>query len=94
MARHLGVTPQAVNEWKKGKRPLPLERCPDVERATNGVVTRKDLRPDDWQRIWPELANETPKRRKSDRADPPTTRLRRKGDLPLKRATDALNVKP
>jgi len=27
-----------------------------IERATNGQVTRRDLRPLDWQAIWPELA--------------------------------------
>lgn len=27
-----------------------------LERATVGAVTRRDLRPDDWQAIWPELA--------------------------------------
>ena len=26
-----------------------------IEQATNGEVTRKDLRPDDWHLIWPEL---------------------------------------
>lgn len=31
--------------------------CVSIERETNGQVTRKDLRPDDWQDIWPELAN-------------------------------------
>ena len=35
---------------------MPIERCVPIERATNGAVTRKDLRPDDWQEIWPELA--------------------------------------
>jgi DNA-binding transcriptional regulator YdaS (Cro superfamily) len=35
---------------------VPIERCVPIERATNGAVTRKDLRPDDWQEIWPELA--------------------------------------
>lgn len=30
----------------------------DIEEITNGAVTRLDLRPDDWQRIWPELAKE------------------------------------
>jgi DNA-binding transcriptional regulator YdaS (Cro superfamily) len=32
------------------------ENCVVIERATGGLVTRKDLRPDDWERIWPELA--------------------------------------
>lgn len=27
-----------------------------LEKATYGAVTRRDLRPDDWQAIWPELA--------------------------------------
>jgi len=26
-----------------------------IERATNGQVTRRDLRPHDWRSIWPEL---------------------------------------
>ncbi len=31
-----------------------------IERATNGAVTRRDLRPDDWHEIWPELATTNP----------------------------------
>jgi len=31
-----------------------------IERATDGAVTRKDLRPEDWHEIWPELASDTP----------------------------------
>ncbi|QFY79751.1 hypothetical protein DUD43_07280 [Alcaligenes faecalis] len=27
-----------------------------LELETCGAVTRRDLRPDDWHRIWPELA--------------------------------------
>ena len=30
--------------------------CVLVERKSSGAVTRRDLRPDDWQAIWPELA--------------------------------------
>jgi DNA-binding transcriptional regulator YdaS (Cro superfamily) len=36
------------------QKPEPM-RCVDIERATDGAVTRRELRPDDWQRIWPEL---------------------------------------
>lgn len=39
-----------------GYRPCSAELAADIERATGGTVTRKDMRPDDWQRIWPELA--------------------------------------
>jgi len=27
-----------------------------IEQNSNGVVTRKDLHPDDWGQIWPELS--------------------------------------
>lgn len=27
-----------------------------IEKATCGDITRKELRPDDWQDIWPEIA--------------------------------------
>lgn len=35
---------------------LSAATCVAVERESNGGVVRKDLRPDDWQDIWPELA--------------------------------------
>ena len=49
MARALGVTPPTVHQWQTGRRPVPAERCPDIERATGGAVRCEDLRPDvDW----------------------------------------------
>ncbi len=49
LARLLGVKPPSVNEWVKGHRPIPAERCPAIERATSGAVRCEDLRPDvDW----------------------------------------------
>lgn len=56
LARLIGVSPANVNQWVTGNRPVPIERCVAIERATGGAVTRKDLRPDDWESIWPELA--------------------------------------
>jgi len=35
---------------------LNAATCVAVERESNGEVVRKDLRPDDWRDIWPELA--------------------------------------
>ena len=52
LAAALGVSAQAICNWKE--RGVPIERCLAIERATNGSVTRRDLR-DDWQAIWPEL---------------------------------------
>lgn len=49
LARMLGVKPPSVNEWVKGHRPIPAERCPTIEKATGGAVRCEDLRPDvDW----------------------------------------------
>jgi DNA-binding transcriptional regulator YdaS (Cro superfamily) len=56
LANSIGVSPVLISQWSTGPRVPPIERCVPIERATNGAVTRQDLRPDDWQAIWPELA--------------------------------------
>lgn len=55
LARRIGVTPQAVCFWRDGLRQIPAKESALIERATFGAVTRRDLRPDDWADIWPEL---------------------------------------
>lgn len=60
LARHLGVSPGAVSQWISGHRPVPIQHCLAIERATSGAVTRRDLRPHDWHLIWPELAEQAP----------------------------------
>lgn len=55
LASRLGVTKAAVHQWKLKGRQVPLEHCAAIEAATGGKVTRRELRPDDWPRIWPEL---------------------------------------
>jgi DNA-binding transcriptional regulator YdaS (Cro superfamily) len=72
LAGLIGVSQQTLSNWKD--RGVPIERCVSIESATGGEVTRKELRPDDWQAIWPELAEPDPKwdgkteRRKAARA--------------------------
>jgi DNA-binding transcriptional regulator YdaS (Cro superfamily) len=56
LANMIGVSAPTVHEWKTLKRPVPVLRCVSISQATNGAVTLQDLRPDDWQKIWPELA--------------------------------------
>lgn len=49
LAKELDVTPPAIHHWISGIRPIPAERCPQIERATKGAVRCEDLRPDvDW----------------------------------------------
>ena len=42
LARKLGITPQAISQWKR----VPAERVLAVERATGGTIARTALRPD------------------------------------------------
>ena len=55
LAARLGVAPVSVFHRARKQRPIPIVRCVQIEQATGGQVTRRDLRPDDWHEIWPEL---------------------------------------
>lgn len=49
LARLVGVSGPAVTQWTTGFRQVPAERCPLIERATQGAVRCEALRPDvDW----------------------------------------------
>lgn len=58
LAEKINVFQSDVSNWRRGSRPVPVNKCTAIEKATNGAVTRKDLRPDDWADIWPELKHE------------------------------------
>jgi len=55
LAALLGLSPSYLSQMATGYRAVSPARCAAIERATNGQVTRKDLRPGDWHLIWPEL---------------------------------------
>ncbi len=42
LARSIGIRTQAISQWQKA----PANRCRAIEAATNGQVTRYQLRPD------------------------------------------------
>lgn len=54
-ARSLNVSVPTIAQWCNGTRPVPIARCLAIERLTHGKVSRRDLRPDDWMHIWPDL---------------------------------------
>ena len=56
LARAVGVKQQHVWNWLNRDRRVPAERCADIERATNGAVTRAELRPDVFGELKPEDA--------------------------------------
>jgi DNA-binding transcriptional regulator YdaS (Cro superfamily) len=58
-----------VNQWVRGTRPVPVRYCLQIEKTTG--VSRQELRPNDWEDIWPELADTSKRRRKTD--DPHST---------------------
>lgn len=55
LAAAVGVRPSAVSNWLARNAMPSALFCAAIERATEGAVTRRDLRPDDWHLIWPEL---------------------------------------
>lgn len=54
LGRELTCHPVLLSQWAAG-RPIPIERCVPLERATQHELMRWDLRPNDWWEIWPEL---------------------------------------
>lgn len=58
VAKLCGVTVQAVCQWRNNNAipaaPLMLIAA-TIERESHGLVSRKDLFPDTWALIWPEL---------------------------------------
>ena len=61
VAKLLNVKPPSVHAWRTGGIPDDklIRLATALERATEGTatpITRRDLRPDDWAQIWPELA--------------------------------------
>lgn len=59
LAVYLKVPPSFVSKMVSGEKPIPVTHMAGIEAFSEGQVIRKEMRPDDWQTIWPELANET-----------------------------------
>lgn len=57
-ASRVGAPMSSISNWRRKKRPIPLNWVLIIEKETSGLVTRKDLRPKDWAEIWPELAQQ------------------------------------
>lgn len=65
LARAIGVSPQAINEWAKGGKKIPIERCAQIEKQTAQAVCCEDLRPDKkdfWEYMRSPSSNPKPKR--------------------------------
>lgn len=62
LAKAIGVHAPDISRWLTGGRPIPTKYGAAIEHATGGLVTRQELFPEEWRRIWPELE----RRRRSD----------------------------
>lgn len=54
LAKLIGRSQPLIHKWLKSRNPVRPENCLAIEEKVG--VSRQWLRPDDWQRIWPELA--------------------------------------
>lgn len=59
MAKAIGTSPAFLWQIKTGRKKVPTDLCAQIEIFTKGAITRKQLRPDNWHKIWPELMNQT-----------------------------------
>jgi DNA-binding transcriptional regulator YdaS (Cro superfamily) len=55
LAKAIGAHAPDVSRWADGTRAIPTDYGAQIETATGGLVTRQEMFPDKWQRVWPEL---------------------------------------
>ncbi len=55
LAKSLRVSQPQVSHWSTGIKPVPIKYALAIENLTHGFITRKDVRPNDWPEIWPDL---------------------------------------
>ncbi|MFC5475809.1 transcriptional regulator [Paraherbaspirillum soli] len=55
LCREIDAHASDVSRWASGKRPIPLGFGPKIEKATEGQVTRREMFPENWHEVWPEL---------------------------------------
>ncbi len=58
LAKELDVPYSFVHKMAVGIKSIPIAHAAQVERITEGAVTRKAIRPNDWSVIWPELRSD------------------------------------
>lgn len=56
LAKATGVSQQMISKLLNNSDfPISPKTAVAIEQATNGKVTRKELKPEDWHLYWPEL---------------------------------------
>lgn len=55
IAKEMEVSPSYLSQMVAGTAPISPARAVLFEQLLGGAVTRKDIYPNDWHLIWPEL---------------------------------------
>lgn len=55
LSRALNINNSFLHRMRRGQAPIPAAMAVKIEIATGKQVTRKDMRPNDWFEIWPDL---------------------------------------
>jgi DNA-binding transcriptional regulator YdaS (Cro superfamily) len=58
LAHELGISPSYLSQLASGDAPISPRRAVEIEQKTEGEVTRRELFPEDWNAIWPELVDQ------------------------------------
>jgi DNA-binding transcriptional regulator YdaS (Cro superfamily) len=58
LAAFLGVSSSYLSQMVSGLSAISEKRCVQIEKFSEGRLSRRDLRPDDRHLIWPELAQQ------------------------------------
>lgn len=56
LAEKLKISPSYLSQLASGNASISTERAVEIERHTNGSVTREEMFPDSFLAKWPELA--------------------------------------
>ena len=56
LSKVIDVPQSFVSKMVNGEKAIPAEHCKAIEAFSGGVVTCQEMRPNDWQKYWPERA--------------------------------------
>ena len=58
LSKALSISPSYLSQMISGTSPIPIKTAVLIENFSCGQVSRKEMFPDDWHHIWPELLAE------------------------------------
>ncbi|MDR3381764.1 transcriptional regulator [Cupriavidus basilensis] len=79
LAKAIDAHASDLSRWASGERPIPIPFGLPIERATGGLVTRKEMFDREiLERVWPEVAGAAERISTTDDVQPPVSTSKRK----------------